>query len=217
MTSREYQVGDAITVPWGLDLVQGTVVGAYGEGLGLRVLVEVDLGDGSTEVLPFPPRALEIAQQPEGQSPPGAWVQASRYEESLSRVLSKILHAHVPEWLGGVEVNARLGEAREIDFLAQLPDRLLLVEAKHYRDVQRPLNTSTLDQVEAYLRGLRRNSPPAVALVVTNAKVPLSVIERAEKYREASVPMWVAGWREWDTPVELEMALAEALRFPVSG
>ncbi|MET8097342.1 hypothetical protein ABZV29_12810 [Streptomyces sp. NPDC005236] len=217
MTNRDYQVGDAITVPWGLDLVQGTVVGAYGEGLGLRVLVEVDLGDGGTEVLPFPPRALELAQQPEGQGPPGAWVQASRYEESLSRVLGKILHAHAPEWPGGVEMSARLGETREIDFLAQLPDRLLLIEAKHYRDAQRPLNSSTLDQMVAYLRRPQRNNLPAVALVVTNAKVPLSVVERAEEYRKAHVPLWVAGWREWDTPVELEMALTEALRFPVSG
>lgn len=214
MTNRDYEVGDAILVPWGLDVVQGTVTGAYGEGQGLRVLVEVDLGDGNTEVLPFPPRVLEVAQQPEEKGPPGTWVQASRYEQSLARVLSKILHAHVHEWAGDVEVNARLGQNREIDLLAHLPDRLLLVEAKHYGETQ-PFNISVLNQMRTYLRG--QYSTPGVGLIVTNVKVHPEVAVYAEKYRKTGVPVWVVSWREWDTPVELEMALAEALSFPVPG
>ncbi|MFF1812745.1 hypothetical protein ACFVXW_27165 [Streptomyces sp. NPDC058251] len=215
MTNRDYQVGDAILVPWGLDLVQGTVVGAYGEGLGLRVLVEVDLGDGNTEVLPFPARALEATQQPGGHSPPGAWVQASRYEENLARELSRILHTQIQEWAGTVEVNAQLGQNREIDLLVHLPDRLLLVEAKHYTDSHRSLNTSTLNQMREYLRN--QYNPPAVALIVTNAKVYPQAATHAEKYRESGVPLWVATWHEGDTTTELEMALAEALRFSIPG
>ncbi|MFE2704534.1 MULTISPECIES: hypothetical protein [Streptomyces] len=216
MTNRDYEVGDTVLVPWGLDLVEGTVVGAYGEGSSLRVLVEVDVGDGATEVLPFSSRALEIAQTPEEKGPPGAWVHASRYEDALSRTLTQILRQHLVEWHGAVELRTGFKEDRGIDIRAQLPDRVLVVEAKHYSDENVPLRISVLDQIVAYLREPQRECPHVVGLVVTNTKVLPRIFEHAQELRESGIPLWVAMWRPWETsPRELEHVVAQALDSPV--
>jgi hypothetical protein len=218
MTDRDYEVGDSILVPWGLDLAEGTVVGAYGEGNSLRVLVEVQVGDGTTQTLPFSTRALEAARKSGAQSPPGAWVRASRYEQELAHALTEILRRMILEWRGSVATNVHLEDRREIDICAQLPDRVLLVEAKHYSQEHSRLKLATLNQMFTYLRGSHEEWPH-VALIVTNATIPSVALERAEEFRRAGVPLWVSRWRPRDehSGQELSYAVEQALGFPFPG
>ncbi|MEV0526767.1 hypothetical protein AB0I66_25370 [Streptomyces sp. NPDC050439] len=221
MTDREYEVGESITVPWGLDTVEGTVVGAYGEGSGRRVLVEVNVGDGATETLPFPQRALDAARSPELQSPPGAWVKAARFEESVRAALMEALHESLPTWEGEARSNIQLLLHQEIDFMASLPDRALLVEVKYHSSGGYTGYSSTMERLAAILMAFRRESTPAVGLLVMNTEPPKGLSKQAFELRRRDIPIWAVGW-DTDRPYTdriLRQAVGEAVnyRFPLTS
>src|SRR5262245_27372145 len=91
---QTFKPGDHVAVPWGLDVLEGTVVSTHGEGPQRRVVVSVDLPDTEeSQVMTFPARELEEAAQDASERPPGAWLPAYRYEETLRRALERLVKA----------------------------------------------------------------------------------------------------------------------------
>ncbi|MER0428396.1 hypothetical protein [Streptomyces microflavus] len=112
------KVGQSVTVPWGLDILPGTVVRVYDSGSGPRVVVRVEVpGVSGADVedisVTLPLSALDAAQNSEeiAKRPPGAWVHAQAYERHLLIEVERIL-SHVERSVG-----ARLHlEARQPDY-----------------------------------------------------------------------------------------------------
>ncbi|MFB8760782.1 hypothetical protein [Streptomyces nigra] len=210
MTDRDYEVGESVAVPWGLDTVDGVVVGAYGEGSSRRVLVEVSLGEDATETIPFSPRALELARTPEAQSPPGAWVDAARFENSVRAALLQALHELKPDWEAQTYSDVSIGPGERIDMAFVLADRLLIVEAK-YSNLDKPSrDVSSVDQLRYFLSQLRQEGMDrAVALLVMNRQPSEPLLKRAYGMRSDGVPVWVLAWETEN--VEAEAALRNTL------
>lgn len=219
MTDREYEVGESIAVPWGLDTVEGTVVGAYGEGSGRRVLVEVSVGDGATETLPFSPRALKVARSAEMQSPPGAWVTTARFEESVRDALSEALRDVNPRWGGSIQSQLRIAEDLRIDLAASLPDRLMIAEAKHYSPGKPVESTLAVDQLRHYLTQLRtQGAGRAVALLIMDRQPGMQLVKRAYSMRMEGFPIWVVEWEPGNPRADekLRNVLSEAVFYQFS-
>ncbi|WP_449349595.1 hypothetical protein [Streptomyces shaanxiensis] len=222
MTDREYEVGESIAVPWGLDTVEGTVVGAYGEGSSQRVLVEVSIGDGATETLPFSLRALEVARDVEKQSPPGEWVTTARFEESVRNALAGALRYVNPLWgrrEGSIQSHLRIADDLRIDVAVSLPDRLVIVEAKHYHPGKPVESTVAVDQLRHYLMQLRtRGAGRAVGLLIMDREPGMQLMERADSMRMEGFPIWVVEWEPGNPSAdeELRKALNEAARYELA-
>src|SRR5438876_11021665 len=104
---QSFRPGDRVAVPWGLDVIEGTVVSSHGQGPERRVVVSVDLPDTEeSQLLTFPVRELEEAAQDASERPPGAWLSAYRYEQALRRVLEQ---SGFNVWPTSPEESARTG------------------------------------------------------------------------------------------------------------
>jgi hypothetical protein len=220
MTDREYEVGESIAVPWGLDTVQGTVVGAYGEGSSRRVLVEVNVGDGATETLPYSPRALELARGSEEQSPPGAWVARARFEESARDALADVLRKIAPQWGGEVQSQLRLAPDVRVDLAFSLPDRFIIAEVKHYTPGGPVESTSSIEQLRHYLMALRdRGAGNSVGILIMDRKPGVQLAKRADEMREKGLPVWVVEWEPDSRRADQELrhVISEATTYELTG
>ncbi|MEV6479192.1 hypothetical protein [Streptomyces sp. NPDC051576] len=223
MTDREYVVGESIAVPWGLDTVEGTVVGAYGEGSGRRVLVEVNVGDGATETLPFPLRALEVTRSAEEHGPPGTWVTSARFEESVRDALADSLRKIAPEWNGETHSQLLIDPDARVDLAFFLPDRFLFAEVKHYtvdRSRKSVENTTAIEQLREYMVRLRdRGYGNSVGLLIMDRTPGGRLVKRAYEMRAKGFPVWVVEWEPDNAKAEVELrqVLAEATSYELTG
>ncbi|WP_430379448.1 hypothetical protein [Streptomyces sp. B1-3] len=220
MTDRDYEVGESVAVPWGLDTVDGVVVGAYGEGGSRRVLVEVNVDDDVTETIPFPPHALELARVPETHSPPGSWVDAARFENSVRSALLQALHDLKPNWEGQVHSEVPIGPGQRIDMAIELSDRLLIVEVKYFSQGVSSRDASSFDQLRYFLSQLREQGfDRAVALLVVNRQPSEPMLKRAYGLRSDGFPVWVLAWEPENRQAETDLhnALSAAIFYDLSG
>jgi hypothetical protein len=168
------------------------------------------LGEDATETIPFSPRALELARTPEAQRPPGAWVDAARFENSVREAFLQTLHELKPDWEEQAYSDVPIAPGARIDMAFVLADRLLIVEAK-YISRDRPFDdASGIDQLRHFLSRLRQEGMDrAVALLVVNRQPSDPLLKRAYAMRSSGVPVWVLAWEPEN--VETEAALHNAL------
>ncbi|MFI6767853.1 hypothetical protein [Streptomyces sp. NPDC050355] len=215
----DYEINELVAVPWGLDVLQGTVVGAYGEGRGRRILVEVEVGDGDKETLPFPPSALEAATLPgETRKSPGAWLSAAQYEQQLMEAVLVTAQSLISEWHDAISgwhdapaPRIKSGDVG-VDFTLDIFRGEMAIEAKYNQHSR--VRVDAVDQVARYVDYRRiQHGVNIVGLVVVSAKGAPSVLSRAEQYRKNGVPVWFVHWQPGENEEELHRVVTQALRY----
>ena len=124
--------GDRVAVPWGLDVLEGTVVSTEGGGPGRRVVVSVDLPDteeSGAQLVTFPASELEAAAAVASERQPGAWLPAFRYEEALRHALEYLIQADAELGIQSLGHERPSPDSRA-DFALDVGDHRLIIEAK---------------------------------------------------------------------------------------
>ncbi|UXY21932.1 hypothetical protein N8I84_26940 [Streptomyces cynarae] len=215
MTEREYEVGQEVAVPWGLDVIEGTVVGSYGSGPGRRILVDVSpAGDTSeAETLAFPVHVLESAEVSKLEKEPGSWLSAYRYEAELGEALQRVLSRFGGEWSSDRSI--RQGPDSGYDFAFFIKGRLIVVEAKHYSRPNVPVRTEMAAQLARHISQLRNaRNAKIVGLLITSGVVPAQLESNIEQFRREGSPMWATHWRPEDGDAPLVEVVSRALSNP---
>jgi hypothetical protein len=147
-------VGQVVSVPWGLDTLDGTVLHIRETGAGLRVVVRVSVPGADEEVtLTLPADALESADHPD-RPQQGAWL---GYESEVVKAFRRV----TPK----ISKNATLfvNTPDQVDLKIQIDDAVIAVEIKYLP--HRPRVSMSLIE-RAYLLQSRTSLP---VLLVTNS------------------------------------------------
>lgn len=208
MVEAVFTPGQRVFVPWGLDVVDGTVLEVKGDGPGRRVVVQIVDPEGHEEaeplVMTFRPADLEAAAEEASERRPGAWLSAARYEEKLRDAVNRLLDKW-PQASRSIQP-PHLVEERDIaDFALRAADHLLLIEAKAPIAGQVP--SKALDQLWSHARSSRI----PVALLVTNGELSLSAQRRLRELVRSGAKIGVVRWSSLDDNEALGSAIEEAL------
>lgn len=195
-------VGQVVSVPWGLDELEGTVLRIYDTGIGRRAVVRVRVpgageGEGDDMTLTLPAEALEPVDTLPHKPQPGAWVAAQAYERSVANAIRRIV-SRIAEHAEVSEAVADQG----IDLLVHSGKSDIMIEVKYVSSRSR----LSAQEVDRALATASRTSAPF--LLVTNVSLAPSAINR---FREGEVPrkFSVVKWRgpEDDTNLASELRL----------
>lgn len=198
---QSYRPGDRVAVPWGLDVIEGTVVSSHGQGPQRRVVVSVDLPDTEeSQLLAFPVRELEEAAQDASERPPGAWLSAYRYEQALRRVLEQ---SGFNVWPESPEESARTGSRP--DFVVDDGDHRLIIEVK--APLSGRVTRKAVNQLLSYLTASRLKH----GLLVTNAALSPDALSELDEAHERGLDVRAVQWRSSDDNTELGRAIRELL------
>lgn len=170
--------GQEVQVPWGLDVLRGTVLRTYDTGRGTQAVVRVEVpgvsGSSVDEVtVTLPAEALEA---PPGAGAPapavGNWVHAMSYERDFYYHLESILESLIPdgsahvqraELDGGADfyIVRHLGKGPEFDtpFCGVLK----------YSPTKTPLPAKRLQSALSWEKGMKH--PQGIPLLVTNVDI----------------------------------------------
>jgi hypothetical protein len=197
--------GDRVAVPWGLDVVEGTVVSTHGQGPERRVLVSVDLPDTEeSQLVTFPIRELEEAAQVASERPPGAWLSGYRFEQAVRRVLEQLL-ASDPE-LSYLQSQAASATAdSRADATLDLGGHRLIIEAKTSPSGR--ISRQAVDQLMTYVT----RSQARHGLLVTNAPLSADALSELDEAHQRGLDIRVVQWRTPDDNPELTSVIRELL------
>ena len=203
---QSFRPGDRVAVPWGLDVIEGTVVSTHGEGPERRVVVSVDLPDTEeSQLMTFPVGELEEAAQDASERPPGAWLSAYRYEQALRHALEQLAdrESGLNVWLESPEESARAGSRS--DFIVDDGDHRLVIEAKAPRSGH--VTRKAIDQLLSYLTV----SSVKQGLLVTNAPLSPEALSELDEAHQRGFDVRTVQWRSPDDNPELGRAIRELL------
>lgn len=191
MDEIEFIPGQRVSVPWGLDVVDGTVVSVSGEGPNRRVVVRVTPSepDDETEslIMTFRARDLEGAATEANEHRPGSWLFAKEYEDRLRIALRQLLD-QLPAAPSSTSQPNLVEDAGEGDFVLKAAGRRLLVEAKALRG--RELQP---DMLEKFWRQVVKYQSPQ-ALLVTNANLSKNAQQRLRELHDSGVDLRIVRW-----------------------
>jgi hypothetical protein len=197
--------GDRVAVPWGLDVVEGTVVSTHGEGLERRVVVSVDLPDtDEPQLVTFPVRELEETAQVASERPPGAWLSGYRYEQALRRALEQLAKSD-PE---PTHLRSQAGSStadRGADFTLNLGRHRLIIEAKATSSGRVP--AKAVDQLMNYIT----LSQASRGLLVTNAPLSADALNVLDEAHQRGLDIRAIQWGSPDDNPELASVIRELL------
>lgn len=200
---QSFSPGDRVAVPWGLDVLEGTVVSSHGRGPGRQVVVNVDLpdaeGESGAQLVTFPAKELEAAAQVASERRPGAWLSAYRYEQALLRALE-----HLVDSEGGLSIWSHDRTADTgADFVLDDGNHRLIVEAK--APATGRISRQAIDQLLAYLS----LSNVTAGLLVTNAALTAEAQKKLQEARQRGLHVWMVHWRSSEDNPELDHAIQE--------
>jgi hypothetical protein len=197
--------GDRVAVPWGLDVVEGTVVSTHGEGPERRVVVSVDLPDtDESQLVTFPVRELEEAAQVASERPPGAWLSGYRYEQALRRALEQLAKSD-PE-LTYLRSRAESATADSgADFTLDLGRHRLIIEAKASPSGR--VSAKAVDQLMYYVT----LSQARHGLLVTNVPLSADALSELDQAHQRGLDLRAVQWRSPDDNRELASVIRELL------
>jgi hypothetical protein len=198
-----------VAVPWGLDVLTGTVVESHGEGRARRVVVSVDLPDTGedpeTELVTYRAEDLEAAARIANERQPGAWLSAYRYEEELGRTLERLTHKiYASLALHWARQTAQLDSG--VDFSLDTDDRRLIIEAKSFTSNQ-PVSRATVEQLLFHLMA----SHASAALLVTNNRLSSAANERLREAISDGLSIRAVQWDPSEDNTELDQAIRDLL------
>ncbi|WP_143031626.1 restriction endonuclease [Actinacidiphila guanduensis] len=198
MTETDYTIGQTVAVPWGLDVIEGVVVGTYGEGLARRILVDVAVAgeDEPPATLPFPVHVLDAAKDSAQEKVAGSWLSAYQYELALYTALEKVISALDPT--GFTEQGGSQGD-QEYDIAVVTSGKKLFVEAKHYSRTDASIRSEAVLQLQAALSRARDRSREKMAgLLVTSATIPPNLLEYANSITRQGFAILIVRWHPED-------------------
>jgi hypothetical protein len=213
--TRTFVVGETISVPWGLDVIEGVVVGGYGRGDAERVIVSVRPSENSDEAgqtITFPKKVLEAAQERAQAHRPGMWANEVLYEHAVASALTNLLRTNVTAPLRVLRHGA---QDVEPDLTLGLGDKVLIVEAKNH--LQPGIDARLFRQVLGWLThheeaADRSNlSAGASGLIVTDSEPTSDVLAEIHDLRTLGHRIaWVRWLDSADNP-KLSEALEDLL------
>lgn len=203
-------VGQTVSVPWGLDTLEGTVLRAYDTGAGPRVLVRVRLPgtgeageEGAETTLTLPAESVEPIDVAPDRPQPGTWVAARAYErhvaEALMRVMARIADSG--------EISESSGD-QGADLLLHSGDSVIAVEAKHLTTRSR----LSAEEADRAIEIARRTLLPT--LLVTNANPAPGALTAFLRRQDAPNKIALVRWRNQTDDTDLESELRLLLADP---
>lgn len=200
-------VGQTVSVPWGLDVLEGTVLRVYGTGSGSRAVVRVhipgtggDESEGEDATLTLPTDAVEPIDDSPDRPRPGSWVDALAYEQlvaaAVQRILAKIAHP--------AEVSEPSSESDQgIDMVIHSGDSMIAIEAKYLSSKSRLPEREVDRAIDIAGRTL------LPLLLVTNANPAPGALSAFRKRHETAKRLGLVRWRSPadDTDLESELRL----------
>lgn len=213
MAERTYSVGEPVHVPWGLDVVEGVVVSAYGSGEARQVVVKVMLPDAPDDAedttVTLPASALEAADLEADERRPGSWLPALHYERELTEAITSIVRriwgdrARLERPASSAE--PELARNVRADIEIKLSDRTVLIEAKA------PASGRVSERTVTALVVLLAAAHAAAGLLVTNGELSPGAEERVRDANREGVPLRAVTWRSQRDNQNLARALGELL------
>lgn len=203
---QSFRPGDRVAVPWGLDVIEGTVVSSHGLGPERRVVVSVDLPDTEeSQLVTFPVQELEEAAQDASERKPGAWLSAYRYEQALRSALEQLAQpdSGLNVWPQGPEDSARTGSRP--DFIVDDGDHRLVIEVK--APLSGRVTRKAVDQLLSYLTVSRLRH----GLLVTNAALSPDALSELDEAHQRGFDVRAVRWHSPDDNPELGRAIRELL------
>jgi len=194
--------GQVVSVPWGLDLLEGNVLRVYDTGAGPRAVVSVripgtDVGEGEDVTLTLPADSLEPMEASPNRSQPGSWVTARAYERSVAEAIQR-----ATEKLGEITEVSEATTDTGIDLVIHSGESIIVAEVKYVSPRLR-ISAKEIDRALSLA-----DSTSAPFLLVTNASLAPSAVNR---WHDGSVPdkFYCIKWRgpEDDTNMETELRL----------
>jgi Holliday junction resolvase len=203
---QSFSPGDRVTVPWGLDVLEATVVSTHGAGANHRVVVNVDLPDtedeSGSQLVTFPARELEAVAHARSERRPGAWLPAYRYEQALRSALENLVNL-------GLNVSSQVGGESpadpRVDFLVNDGNHLIVIEAKAVTSGR--VRPEAIDQLLSYLVNHRATA----GLLVTNALLSEAARARLEQAHEEGLEVQAVRWDSPDDNSNLDRVIRELL------
>jgi hypothetical protein len=201
--------GSRVAVPWGLDVLQGTVVDTHGQGPTRRVVVSVDVPDTGeepgTHLVTYRARDLVAAASVANERQPGAWLHAYQYEEQLGRFLEHILRTEASYWSLDRERDAAEPESFA-DFTLHTGNRRVIIEAKALPP-DRSISQNVIDQLLRHLL----SSHASAALLVTSNRLSSDASERLQDALRDGLIIRVVQWRSSEDNTDLDQAISDLL------
>jgi hypothetical protein len=195
-------VGQLVSVPWGLDELEGTVLRIYSTGIGERVVVAVHVPGASEDetTLTLPIESVEPIGNVPHRLPPGAWVAARAYERAVANALLRV----ASEIAENVEVSEPETD-QGIDLVLHSGQSTVLAQAK-YASSRSRLSAKEVDRA---LTVASRATAPFI--LVTNVDLAQSARNRfheSETPRRFGLVKWRGPEDDADLKSELQLLLA---------
>src|ERR1700733_7921820 len=197
-------VGQSVSVPWGLDELEGTIVRIYSTGLGKRVVVAVRVpgtGDEDDEAtLTLPIESVEPRDTAARAPAVGAWVAAAAYERAVSDALHRVASE-----LGREAEISEADPDQGIDLVLHSGQSVVFAQLKYLSSRSR-LGPEAIDRALAFA-----SQTDAPFMLVSNVNLALSARNR---FRESEVPRkfslvkWRGAEDDDDLRSELRLLLA---------
>jgi hypothetical protein len=204
---QQFEPGDLVAVPWGLDVLEGTVVSVRGAGQTRQVVVSVDLPDtddeSRTQLVTLPASSLQDAAAVASERRPGSWLPAYRYEEELRSALVDLFQAD-PE-LSSLGREHFSGSDMPWDFILDAGDRKLFIEVKS--SATGPVSRRTVDLLLRHLSAAHSRT----ALLVADSGFAPGARERLHEASEAGYRIRTVRWKSPDDNASLDQVIRELL------
>jgi hypothetical protein len=186
-----------VRVPWGLDLLEGTVVGLHGRGSAAHAVISL-VTPGSEADTPstvvFPLTSLEQAKDaPSGQA--GSWLSHVRYEHDVTRALRGLFSP---------EAEISLDPDSGFDLLVRRNNRVVLVVVK-YR--QRWAASTLTAELRRWHHAARSVQDAVGVLLVTQAALPFEVERQIEANGLIERSLGLIRWRSPEDNQRLEQVM----------
>lgn len=203
-----FEPGDRVSVPWGLDVLDGVVVSTHGEGDARRVVVSVDLPDvdaeSGTQIVTLAPSALTRAAAVANDRLPGAWLSAYRYEEELRHALESLFREVARIAQSDWREQSALSDVIA-DFYVQSEGHQLIVEAKNTPSGK--VSRMVVDQLLDRLNRLHGSS----GLLVANADLSPEAQRRLEDAAREGYQVRAVKWNSSHDNHVLNRAIQDLL------
>lgn len=186
---RTYVAGEIVSVPWGLDIVQGTIIGSYGSGPTERLIVRVSVpGTDDQPEVTFPAKVIEDAEiaRRQGDQAPGSWLTEYGYEQALKALILSIL-AH----------RGRSEELSEGDRAADVRPDFVITGQSHpiYVEARTHVTPKVVDQVLSWNRALPAATAHVAAWLIVSAEAPKpDVLNKIDRARADGVCIKLIEW-----------------------
>jgi hypothetical protein len=195
-------VGQLVSVPWGLDEVEGTVLSVYGTGTGERVVVSVRIPGGSEDdvTLTLAADSVEPIDNVAHRPQQGTWVAARAYERAVAKALRRI----TPDIAQDAEISEPTAD-QGIDLLIHSSQSTVMIEAKYVSSRSR----LPAKEVERALRIASREKTPFILISnVSVAPSARSLFNEDKTPRKFSLVKWRGPEDDASLKSELRLLLA---------